>query len=81
MLKPHPTVLRRLVEEYEALAATGTVTHGVAAHAPRIGDLAYTLCVSTGTRDVRQALATAHRWLTVADGPDAADAAAQPAAV
>lgn len=81
MLKPHPTVLRRLVEEYEALAATGTVTHGVAANDPRTGDLAYTLCVSTGTRDVRQALATAHRWLAAADGPDLPDAAAQPAAV
>ncbi|MET9150230.1 DUF5133 domain-containing protein [Streptomyces griseoflavus] len=82
MLKPHPTVLRRLVEEYEALAATGTVTHGSTAPDPRTGDLAYTLCVSTGTRDVRQALATAHRWLAAADGqPDLRSAAARPAAV
>lgn len=67
MLKPHPAVLRSLVDEYEALAATGTVTHGPAAgRDPRLGDLAYTLCVSTGTRDVRQALATAHRWLAAA---------------
>ena len=75
MLKPHPTVLRRLVEEYEALTATAT---GVAD--PRTADLAYTLCVSTGTRDVRQALATAHRWLASA-GPDVPRTAARPAAV
>ncbi|MEU3096977.1 DUF5133 domain-containing protein [Streptomyces sp. NPDC006967] len=75
MLKPHPTVLRRLVEEYEALTATAT---GVAD--PRTADLAYTLCVSTGTRDIRQALATAHRWLASA-GPDVPRTAARPAAV
>ncbi|MEY7977046.1 DUF5133 domain-containing protein [Streptomyces pilosus] len=80
MLKPHPTVLRRLVEEYEALAATGTAARGTTAHDPRIGDLAYTLCVSTGTRDVRQALATAHRWLAAAGGPDLTNSA-EPATV
>jgi hypothetical protein len=67
MLKPHPTVLRRLVEEYEALAAAGSAG-GPAVWDARIGDLAYTLCVSTGTRDVRHALSTAHRWLAAA-GP------------
>ncbi|MFF8032765.1 MULTISPECIES: DUF5133 domain-containing protein [unclassified Streptomyces] len=64
MLKPHPLVLRRLVEEYEALTATGTaMAGGPAARDARIRDLAYTLCVSTGTRDVGHALGTAHRWL------------------
>ncbi|MFC8426297.1 DUF5133 domain-containing protein [Streptomyces sp. NPDC057236] len=76
MLKPHPTVLRRLVEEYEALTASGG---GPAGPDPRIGDLAYTLCVSTGTRDVRHALATARGWLATA-GQDAPGAGA-PAAV
>ena len=47
MLKPHPTVLRRLVEEYETLTAAPATASG-----SRIADLAYTLCVSTGTRDV-----------------------------
>ncbi|MBT3155160.1 DUF5133 domain-containing protein [Streptomyces sp. CHD11] len=75
MLKPHPTVLRRLVEEYEALTAAGT-----GAADPRTADLAYTLCVSTGTRDVGQALTTAHRWLASA-GPDGSRTAARPAAV
>ncbi|GGV82018.1 hypothetical protein GCM10010294_56550 [Streptomyces griseoloalbus] len=67
MLKPHPTVLRRLVEEYEALVASRTAG-GPGVRDARIGDLAYTLCVSTGTRDVRHALGTAHRWLAAA-GP------------
>ncbi|CAL9360849.1 hypothetical protein SUDANB176_00672 [Streptomyces sp. enrichment culture] len=79
MLKPHPTVLRRLVEEYEALLPAGTVP-GPDADDPRLSDLAYTLCVSTGTRDVEDALRTAHRWLAAAapapvpvphPGPDA----------
>ncbi len=73
MLKPHPTVLRRLVEEYETLTAAPATTPE-----SRIADLAYTLCVSTGTRDVGLALATARAWLT----PDGRDtAAAAPAAV
>ncbi|CAL9357312.1 DUF5133 domain-containing protein [Streptomyces sp. DH-12] len=74
MLKPHPTVLRRLVEEYETLTAAPTT-----APESRIADLAYTLCVSTGTRDVGQALATARAWLAP-DGRDTA-ATAVPAAV
>ncbi|GAA0707357.1 DUF5133 domain-containing protein [Streptomyces cellulosae] len=73
MLKPHPTELRRLVEEYEALSASPAT-----APESRIADLAYTLCVSTGTRDVGRALATARAWLA----PDGRDtAAAEPAAV
>ncbi|MEV5934432.1 DUF5133 domain-containing protein [Streptomyces sp. NPDC052079] len=68
MLKPHPTVLRRLVEEYESLAVPTAGTPD-AARAARITDLAYTLCVSTGTRDVRHALTTAHRWLAAEDAP------------
>ncbi|WP_340384882.1 DUF5133 domain-containing protein [Streptomyces sp. SS7] len=62
MLRPHPAVLRVLVEEYEALTASdgpGTRT--------RSQDLAYTLCVSTGTRDVGVALETARSWLAAAE--------------
>ncbi|GAA3506262.1 hypothetical protein GCM10019016_133770 [Streptomyces prasinosporus] len=66
MLKPHPTVLRRLVEEYEALLPTGGTAPASGPGDPRLGDLAYTLCVSTGTRDVEDALRTAHRWLAAA---------------
>ncbi|MFJ4277319.1 DUF5133 domain-containing protein [Streptomyces massasporeus] len=68
MLRPHPAVLRRLVDEYEALAAA-EADRGPAELNPRARDLAYTLCVSTGTRDVRHALEAAHRWLAAAPAP------------
>ncbi|MFH8801850.1 DUF5133 domain-containing protein [Streptomyces sp. NPDC017936] len=65
MLMPHPAVLRRLVDEYETVTATGAVEANA-----RAQDLAYTLCVSTGTRDVTLALEAAHRWLAAADDAD-----------
>lgn len=63
MLMPHPAVLHRLVHEYETLAATQQNPGRPSEAATRAQDLAYTLCVTTGTRDVAHALATAHRWL------------------
>lgn len=66
MLIPDPAFLRRLVEEYEALRAAEART--VAEPSPRARDLAYTLCVSTGTRDVRLALETAHRLIGAVPG-------------
>ncbi|MFI7020299.1 DUF5133 domain-containing protein [Streptomyces sp. NPDC050164] len=68
MLRPHSAVLRRIVDEYEALSAA------VAASEPadlstRARDLAYTLCVSTGTQDVERALGVAHQWLATAPAP------------
>ncbi|KJK36441.1 hypothetical protein UK15_27020 [Streptomyces variegatus] len=68
MLRPHPAVLRRLVDEYEALAAA-EAARGPAEQNPRARDLAYTLCVSTGTRDVERALDAAHQWLAAAPAP------------
>ncbi|MEV7344738.1 DUF5133 domain-containing protein [Streptomyces sp. NPDC093544] len=62
MLMPHPETLRGLVAEYEALTAQETVD-GTEGPGRRAQDLAYTLCVSTGTRDVRTALAAARRQL------------------
>ncbi|MCX4878483.1 DUF5133 domain-containing protein [Streptomyces sp. NBC_00847] len=62
MLMPHPAVLRRLVEEYESVQAEEAEQSG-GRMSPRAQDLAYTLCVSTGTRDVRRALEAAHRLL------------------
>ncbi|MFJ8052753.1 DUF5133 domain-containing protein [Streptomyces luteogriseus] len=70
MLRPHPAVLRRLVDEYEALAAAETA-RGPAELNSRARDLAYTLCVSTGTRDVKRALEAAHRWLAAAPAREA----------
>ncbi|MET9801580.1 DUF5133 domain-containing protein [Streptomyces sp. NPDC006368] len=63
MLMPHPAVLADLVERYETLRAL----HAEKATDPetrqRLDDVAYTLCVATGTRDVRSALAAARRQL------------------
>ncbi|MFD5742427.1 DUF5133 domain-containing protein [Streptomyces massasporeus] len=70
MLRPHPAVLRRLVDEYEALAAAEAVGEPAELN-PRARDLAYTLCVSTGTRDVERALEAAHQWLAAAPAPAA----------
>ncbi|GGQ67673.1 MULTISPECIES: DUF5133 domain-containing protein [Streptomyces] len=67
MLMPHPAVLRTLVDEYTALTQDGSAENQAQAR-----DLAYTLCVSTGTRDVRHALETARQWLEAASGADAA---------
>ncbi|MBB6420240.1 DUF5133 domain-containing protein [Streptomyces massasporeus] len=68
MLRPHPAVLRRLVDEYEALTGAEGA-RGPGELDPRARDLAYTLCVSTGTRDVRHALEAARQWLATAPAP------------
>jgi hypothetical protein len=65
MLMPHPATLRKLVEEYQALAALESA-EGVTKSGQRAQDLAYTLCVSTGTRDVQQALDYARQYLAAA---------------
>ncbi|MFE1285697.1 DUF5133 domain-containing protein [Streptomyces sp. NPDC058751] len=58
MLMPLPATLRRLVTEYETLLAERTDPSG-----RRLRDLAYTLCVSTGTREITDALAVARSYL------------------
>ncbi|MFI7497934.1 DUF5133 domain-containing protein [Streptomyces sp. NPDC049687] len=68
MLMPHPAVLRALVEEYEALTAADTPQTRA-----RVQDVAYTLCVSTGTRDVGVALRTAKDWLAATETSDLAE--------
>ncbi|MET7378568.1 DUF5133 domain-containing protein [Streptomyces sp. NPDC005526] len=76
MLMPLPTTLRRLVKEYEALSVQESLT-GPGAPSTRLRDLAYTLCVSTGTREVTDALKAARAYLdrTAADSaaPSAQD--------
>ncbi|MGW7257518.1 DUF5133 domain-containing protein [Streptomyces sp. NPDC054834] len=64
-LRPHPATLRKLVEEYEGLLAADEGRE-VSGGGPRARDLAYTLCVLTGTRDVGVALQAAHRHLAAA---------------
>ncbi|MFH8240857.1 DUF5133 domain-containing protein [Streptomyces sp. NPDC018321] len=68
MLMPHPAVLRGLLEEHEA-AALHEPGDDLGGPGPRTRDLAYTLCVSTGTRDVRQALEAARRQLAAPPVP------------
>jgi hypothetical protein len=65
---PHPETLRRLVQEYEAVVAR-EAAEGTGKPVQRAQDLAYTLCVLTGTRDVRPALAEARRQLAAATAP------------
>ncbi|MGW2689704.1 DUF5133 domain-containing protein [Streptomyces sp. NPDC001414] len=62
MLMPHPATLRRLLTEYETLLAADTRADGTAPGA-RLEDLVYTLCVSTGTREIAHALRAAHDYL------------------
>ncbi|WNI14528.1 DUF5133 domain-containing protein [Actinacidiphila sp. ITFR-21] len=72
MLMAHPTVLRTLVDRYEALRALADRTviggtdggeEGGGGVDPRVEqqlqDTVYTLCVSTGTREIGPALAAA----------------------
>lgn len=66
MLMAHPVVLRELVEQYEALWALNAHSGDPAARR-RIDDVAYTLCVSTGTREVATALGAAREQLRAAD--------------
>lgn len=67
MLMADPTVLRELVEQYETLSSPYTPSVAPEIR-QRIEDIAYTLCVSTGTREVQSALAAARRQLAMADG-------------
>ncbi|MGW6982577.1 DUF5133 domain-containing protein [Streptomyces sp. NPDC054932] len=72
----HPAVLARLVEEYE----TESELRAAARHEPvrqQMEDVVYTLCVSTGTRDIEAALAAARErlrtvWPGDADGVEVA---------
>ncbi|MEV4947368.1 DUF5133 domain-containing protein [Streptomyces sp. NPDC053755] len=69
MLMAHPAVLKDLVERYETLR----ILHAEGASAEvrrRMEDVTYTLCVSTGTRDIDAALAAAHGRLSALPGGD-----------
>ncbi|MFJ3202504.1 DUF5133 domain-containing protein [Streptomyces sp. NPDC086989] len=72
MLMTHPAVLTRLVEEYERESAL----RAAAPHGPvrqHMEDVVYTLCVSTGTRDIDAALAVAREQLNTAWLADVCD--------
>ncbi|MFF0190855.1 DUF5133 domain-containing protein [Streptomyces sp. NPDC005244] len=63
MLMPLPATLRRLVTEYEALIAEEKA--GDPSTGRRLADLTYTLCVSTGTREITPALETARTYVAM----------------
>ncbi|MEU0060139.1 DUF5133 domain-containing protein [Streptomyces sp. NPDC006334] len=58
MLMAHPAVLANLIEQYEALRILHA-EEGSPEVRQRMDDVAYTLCVSTGTRDIDAALIAA----------------------
>ncbi|MFH8223699.1 DUF5133 domain-containing protein [Streptomyces sp. NPDC018057] len=62
MLLAHPVVLKNLIEQYETLR-TLHAEDGTEEVRRRMEDAAYTLCVSTGTRDIGAALAAARHRL------------------
>ncbi|MCZ9355363.1 DUF5133 domain-containing protein [Streptomyces mutabilis] len=62
MLLAHPVVLKNLIEQYETLRALHA-EDGTEEARRRMEDVAYTLCVSTGTRDVDAALVAARHRL------------------
>lgn len=62
MLLAHPAVLAELIENYEALSLLHA-ERGSEEARRRMDDVAYTLCVSTGTTDIDAALAAARRRL------------------
>ncbi|WP_406460275.1 DUF5133 domain-containing protein [Streptomyces sp. NBC_00111] len=62
MLMAHPAVLRNLVEQYDTLRIH-QAENGDAVVQQRMDDIAYTLCVSTGTRDIDAALVAARHQL------------------
>ncbi|OEJ30422.1 DUF5133 domain-containing protein [Streptomyces subrutilus] len=67
MLMAHPAVLAHLVEEYEMVAQAHAADPARREPArQRMEDLVYTLCVSTGTRDIESALTAARERLRTA---------------
>jgi len=65
VLMAHPVVLRKLVDEYRALQILHA-QDGSPGCRRRLEDVTYTLCVSTGTRTVEDALLAAERRLEAA---------------
>jgi len=62
VLMAHPAVLRNLVDQYDTLRALHAEKGGDEVR-QRMDDITYTLCVSTGTRDIDAALIAARHRL------------------
>jgi hypothetical protein len=63
MLLAHPAVLRELVARYESLCTASQELALAPDLKRRLDDVTYTLCVTTGTRRLDQALAAARARL------------------
>ncbi|WP_405849078.1 DUF5133 domain-containing protein [Streptomyces sp. NBC_01518] len=62
MITPHPQILRALLSRY-ADAWVRTHEADTAANRHLLNDVTYTLCVTTGTSDIKDALAKADALL------------------
>ncbi|MEU6387942.1 DUF5133 domain-containing protein [Streptomyces sp. NPDC046939] len=62
MLMAHPAVLNDLVRQYETLRALNAA-EGSDGVQQRMDDVAYTLCIATGTADIDAALIAARHRL------------------
>jgi hypothetical protein len=62
MLMAHPAVLRNLIEQYDVLRLLHA-EEGSPEVRRRMDDIAYSLCVATGTRDIDAALIAARHRL------------------
>lgn len=65
MLTAHPALLRNLVEQYRTLHERHA-EQGSSEIRRQLEDVTYTLCVSTGTCTVEEALAVAEQQLAAA---------------
>ncbi|WP_236242062.1 DUF5133 domain-containing protein [Streptomyces sp. CC228A] len=68
MLLAHPAVLSELVARYESLCAAAQERVVAPDLKRRLEDVTYTLCVTTGTRHLEQALAAARARLAATAG-------------
>ncbi|MCF3171998.1 DUF5133 domain-containing protein [Streptomyces sioyaensis] len=66
--RAHPALLRDLMEKYEAQELLQTQEGEE--EGQRMGDLAYSLCIATGTRDIDAALIAARHQLPGARAQD-----------
>ncbi|MFE2376701.1 DUF5133 domain-containing protein [Streptomyces sp. NPDC059398] len=73
MLIAHPMVLRNLVDRYEALQLLPSERRTPQTEQER-EDVSYTLCVTTGTRTVEDALVAAEQQLRASSADPAATA-------
>jgi hypothetical protein len=69
MLMAHPAVLTKLVKQYEALHSLHA-EEGSPEVRQRMDDVAYALCIATGTKDVDAALIAARHDLPGSDERD-----------